>query len=51
MDAASGHVVVADGTDHRVLDAVTTVLAEEYQVARSTTECEPAAHTDRETPI
>lgn len=52
MDAASGHVVVADGADnHAVLDEVTTVLADEYHVAHSTIQCEPPAHTDRESPI
>ena len=52
MDTASGHVVVADGADsHAVLDQVTTVLADEYRVTHSTIQCEPATHTDRESPI
>jgi len=52
MDAASGHVVVADGADgHAVLDQVSTVLADEYHVAHSTIQCEPAGHVDRESPI
>ena len=52
MDAASGHVVVADGADlHAVLDRVSSVLADEYHVAHSTIQCEPTSHTDRETPV
>lgn len=52
MDAASGHVVLAVGADnHAVLDQVTTVLADEYHVAHSTIQCEPADHIDRESPI
>jgi len=52
MDAASGHVVVAEGTSaDEVLDRVTTVLADEYHVAHSTIQCEPVGHTDRESPV
>ena len=52
IDAASAHVVLADGADsHQVLDAVTTVLADEYEVAHSTIQCEPAGHTDRQSPV
>ena len=52
LDAASGHVVVADGANaHAVLDGVSTVLADEYHVAHSTIQCEPASHTDRDTPV
>lgn len=52
MDAASGHVVVADGADnHAVLDRVSTVLADDYHVAHSTIQCEPAGHADRESPV
>lgn len=52
MDAATGHVVVADGSDsHQVLDAVTTLLADEYHVAHSTIQCEPPGHTDRESAV
>jgi cobalt-zinc-cadmium efflux system protein len=52
MDAASGHVVVADGADdHAVLDQVSTILADDYHVAHSTIQCEPAGHVDRESPI
>ena len=52
MDAASGHVVLGDGADaHAVLDAVTTLLADEYAVVHSTIQCEPAGHTDRESPV
>lgn len=34
-----------------VLDQVTTVLADDYYVAHSTIQCEPAVHTDRESPV
>ena len=52
MDAASAHVVVADGADDRaVLDQVSTVLADEYQVAHSTIQCESAGYVERESPI
>ena len=52
MDAASGHVVVADGADnHAVLDRVSALLADEYHVAHSTIQCEPSGHVDRESPI
>ena len=52
MDAASGHVVVAEGADnHDVLDRVSAVLADEYHVAHSTIQCEPASHKDRESPV
>jgi len=52
MDAASGHVVVAEGADnHDVLDRVSTVLADEYHVAHSTIQCEPVGHTDRQSPV
>lgn len=52
MDAATGHVVAAEGAnDHEVLVRVTTVLADEYRVAHSTIQVEPAGHTDRESPV
>lgn len=52
MDLASGHVVVAVGADsHAVLDAVTTLSADEYAIAHSTIQCEPPEHTDRATPL
>ena len=52
MDAASGHVVVATGADgDAVLDQITTVLTDEFEVAHSTIQCEPAGHTDRTSPI
>ena len=52
MDAASGHVVVADGADpHAVLDRVSALLADEHNVAHSTIQCEPAGHRDRESPV
>ncbi|MBI2708455.1 MAG: cation transporter [Actinobacteria bacterium] len=52
MDAASGHVVVADGADHHgVLDRVTGVLTDEYGIAHTTIQCETADHDDRPTPI
>jgi cobalt-zinc-cadmium efflux system protein len=48
MDAASVHVVLADGADgHAVLDAVRRTLADDYDVVHSTVQCEPASHTDR----
>lgn len=47
IEAASCHVVVAEGTDaHGVLDAVGDLLREEYRVAHSTIQCETADHTD-----
>jgi len=52
MDAASGHVVVADGADsHGVLDRVTALLADEYDVIHATIQCEPPGHTDRSHPV
>lgn len=52
MDAASGHIVVADGADnHEVLDRVSEVLADDYHVAHSTIQCEPTDHADRESPV
>ena len=52
LEAASAHVVVADGADnHAVLDAVSTLLHDDYDVAHSTIQCEPPDHTDRESPV
>ena len=48
MESASAHVVLREGADnHQVLDAVSTLLRDEYDVAHSTIQCEPADHTDR----
>lgn len=52
MDAASGHVVLADGADSiQVLEAVTAVLNTEYSVAHSTIQCESAGHIDPASPV
>lgn len=52
MNTASAHVVVEPDTDtHRVLDAVTAVLADEFDVDHATIQVETADHTDREYPI
>jgi len=47
IEAASCHVVVADGADaHGVLDSVGDLLRDEYGVAHSTIQCETADHRD-----
>jgi cobalt-zinc-cadmium efflux system protein len=47
VEAASCHVVVADGADaHGVLDSVGDLLRDEYNVAHSTIQCETADHID-----
>lgn len=47
MEAASCHVVVAEGADaHGVLDSVGDLLHDEYHVAHSTIQCETADHND-----
>ena len=52
LESATGHVVIADGADyHDVLDKVTTMLAEDYQVTHVTIQCEPAHHEEHATPI
>ncbi len=45
MDAASAHLMVADGTDsHRVLDQARHLLTERYEVAHATFQVEPDTH-------
>lgn len=52
MEAASCHVVVNPGGDPSgVTKAVGDVLADEFNVAHSTVQCEPAGHNDRTSPI
>lgn len=52
MDTASGHVVLAEGTDyHGVLDRVSVVLAEDYGVTHATIQCEPADHIEHPNPV
>ena len=52
IDAASAHVVLTDGADpHAVLDRVSSLLAEDFNVAHSTIQTEPASHRDRRSPI
>jgi len=52
LEAATGHVVLADGADlHEVLDRVTGLLATEYHVTHATIQCEPLDHQDHVTPI
>lgn len=52
LDTASGHVVLADDAElHAVLDRVTALLAEEYQVTHATTQCEPFSHEEHVNPI
>lgn len=47
VDAASCHVVVAEGADaHGVLDSVGDLLRDQYGVAHSTIQCETADHRD-----
>ncbi len=47
IEAASCHVVVADGADaHAVLDSVGNLLRDGYGVAHSTIQCETADHRD-----
>lgn len=47
IEAASCHVVVADGADaHGVLDSVGDLLRDQYNVVHSTIQCETADHKD-----
>ena len=46
MDAASAHLVTADGVDpHGVLDGARSVLAARYGIAHGTFQVEPVSHT------
>jgi cobalt-zinc-cadmium efflux system protein len=46
MEAASVHLVAADGTDHHaVLDQARTMLAELYRIDHGTFQIEPVSHT------
>jgi cation diffusion facilitator family transporter len=52
MESASGHVVLSSGADlHEVLDRVTALLAQEYDVAHATIQCEPVEHHDHAAPF
>lgn len=46
MDAASAHLMTADGTDyHAVLDQARTILHERYHIEHATFQVEPDSHT------
>jgi cobalt-zinc-cadmium efflux system protein len=46
MEAASAHLVAAEGTDHHaVLDQARSMLADQYRIAHGTFQIEPASHT------
>lgn len=52
IEAASGHVVVAQGEDPAAaLIRVRDLLAKDYDVAHSTIQCEPIGFTDAESPV
>lgn len=52
IEVASGHVVLADGADlQTVLDAVTSLLADEYGIGHVTIQCEPSGRSERANPI
>ena len=46
MEAASAHLVAADGVDlHGVLDRARSLLADDYGIEHGTFQVEPATHT------
>lgn len=51
LDAASGHLVVAeDAEHHQVLDATQRILHDEFGIGHTTIQIEPASHEDRAQP-
>ena len=52
LDTATGHVVLdQDAELHAVLDRVTALLADDYNVTHATIQCEPSSPEAHATPI
>jgi cobalt-zinc-cadmium efflux system protein len=52
LDTATGHVVLDEDAElHAVLDRVTALLADDYNVTHATIQCEPSSHEEHANPI